>query len=141
MTKHIAFLLAFFFTSLSFAGIIINPGSTGLNSTASGLIEEFTGHVQTAGNSTYWIDPYPAYAYTINSVALYTSSGTITCGVKINGTNVTSISAISVTSTPGNTNATGANSVSVGANNAVTLVCSSNSSALDLVYTLKVTRQ
>ncbi len=110
------------------------------NAGVTTFVDEFTGHVQTAANATYWIDPYPGFAYTINSLAIYTSSGTITCGLQINGTVVTSLSALSVTSTPQIVSASGANTVSAGASNAVTLVCISNSGALDLVYTMKITR-
>ena len=58
--------------------------------------------------------------------------------VKIDGTSVTSISAVSVSSTEATATATGANSVTAG--NTITLVLSSNSAAVDVAFSIKVTR-
>lgn len=78
------------------------------------------------------------YAFTINGLFnLKTSAGTITAAIQINGTNVTGLSALSVTSTPQSPTATAANSVSIG--DRVTLVLSSNSTAANLETTLKGT--
>jgi hypothetical protein len=88
---------------------------------------------------TYDLDTYAAFAYTINEVyQIQTSSGTVTAAVKINGTAVTGLSSISVSSTPQNVAASGANSVSVGDH--VQLVFSSNSGATNILGTLAATR-
>lgn len=77
-------------------------------------------------------------AFTISSIkGLQTASGTITASIKINGTNVTGLSSLSVTSTPQDATATAANTVAVG--DQVTLVLASNSSAVDLAFTLGYT--
>lgn len=107
-------------------------------SNGSGIIEEFTGHIIAPANYTYILDQSAAYAYTINTFIAQTSAGTITCAIQIGGTNVTGLSAVSLSSSPATGTASGLNSVSVG--NRVTMVCSSNSSSADLSFTLKVTR-
>lgn len=109
-----------------------------LSSTGTGLVEALPGMIETPTNKTYILDQSAAYGYTINTLIIATVSGTITAAVKINGTNVTSISAVSVSSTPTTATASGANTVSAG--DKITLVLSSNSTAVDLSFTLKVTR-
>jgi len=88
---------------------------------------------------TYDIDTYAPFGYTITDVKqIQTSSGSVTAALKIAGTAITGLSAISVTSTPQNVAATGANVVSVG--NRVQLVFSSNSGATNINATLAATR-
>jgi len=87
----------------------------------------------------YDLDTYAAFAYTINELyQIQTSSGTVTAAVKINGTAVTGMSSISVSSTAQNVAASGANTVSVG--DRVQLVFSSNSGATNILGTLAATR-
>lgn len=79
------------------------------------------------------------YAFTINGIDnLQVASGSITATIQINGTNVTGLSGLSVTSTPQSPTASGANTVSVG--NRVTLVLSSNAGATNLEFTMQGTR-
>lgn len=106
--------------------------------TPTGFIEVFTGHIETAANKTYVLDQAAAYAYTINTLKIIDTSGTVTAAIKINGTAVTSISAVSVSNSVATGTASGANTVAIG--DLVTLVLTSNSTALDVTYTLKVTR-
>jgi len=81
------------------------------------------GCVGTVADGTIKITYFP-FAGTINSVQnIYTSAGTVTVAIKINGTNVTGLSAISVTSSSQDVNATAANTVAVG--DEVTIVMSS----------------
>jgi hypothetical protein len=88
---------------------------------------------------TYPLDTYAAFGYTVTSVEqIQTSSGTVTAALQINGTNITGLSSISVSSTPQNVTASGANTVSTG--NALTLVFSSNSAATNIQFTLVATR-
>lgn len=90
-------------------------------------------------NQTIYADAKAAFGYTINSIlGAATSSGTIVLAVKINGTNVTSLSAVTISSSSADTSATGANTVNAG--DQVTWVFSSNSSAADLRFTMKITR-
>lgn len=89
--------------------------------------------------TTYVINTYATYSYTINGIyGLKHTSGTSTLAVKINGTSVTGLSALSVTSTPQNATASGANTVAVG--DQVTYVLSSVSSPVNLFSTLSITR-
>ena len=105
---------------------------------SAGLIEEISGFIPTPGNNTYVVDDYAMYAYTINAIAVDTTTGTVTLALNIGGTPVTSCSAISVSSVQGLTSCTAANAVTIGSK--VTLVLSSNSSSANLGYTIKTTR-
>jgi len=67
-----------------------------------------------------------------------TTSGTFTWAWKINGTNITGLSAVAVSSTPADTNATAANTFSTG--DIITAVSSSASSDLGASATLQITR-
>ena len=90
-------------------------------------------------DGTVYMTAKASFAFTINQVrGLKTTSGTCTLAVKINGTNVTGMSSLSVTSTTQDATATAANSVAVG--DEVTFVFSSSSSPVDLRFTLKCTR-
>jgi hypothetical protein len=87
----------------------------------------------------YDIDTYAAFGYTVtNAYQIQTSSGTVTAALQINGTPVTGLSGISVSSTPQNVAATGANVVAVG--DRVQLVFSSNAGATNINLTLAATR-
>jgi len=107
----------------------------------------YTGLVETiafedSGSSiaaqTYTLDLYANYGYTINSLNIICASGTATAAVQIGGVNVTSLSAIAVSSTISSTNASGANTVAVG--NKVTLVITSPSSLVNLQAGVRITR-
>lgn len=132
-------------SQLSFAAFLGKPvkvvnGGTGATSVTSlsGLVESISGDVETVANKVYVLDQYASYAYTINTLKIITASGTVTAAVKINGTAVTGISAVSVSSTIATGTASAANTVAIG--DRVTLETSSNSTALDMAFTLKVTR-
>lgn len=90
-------------------------------------------------DGTYVIEAKANFAFTINQIrGLKTSTGTLTLAVQINGTNVTGLSSLSVTTTPQDATATAANSVAVG--DRVTFVVSGGSSPADLEFTLSATR-
>lgn len=94
--------------------------------------------VNTTGNNI-GLDTEASFAYVINQIrGIRTSSGTCTVAIQLNGTNVTGLSAISVTSTPQDVNATALNSVSIG--DRVSVVITSVSSAANLEFTMKATR-
>lgn len=110
-------------------------------SNASGVVSALSLSIPGTGpaNQTIYADAKAAFGYTINSIlGAATSSGTIVLAVKINGTNVTSLSAVTISSSSADTSATGANTVNAG--DQVTWVFSSNSSAADLRFTMKITR-
>lgn len=88
---------------------------------------------------TYDLDTYAVFGYTVTNVyQIQTSSGTVTAALKINGTAITGLSGISVSSTPQNVTATGANTVAIG--NTLSLVFSSNAAAQNIKFTLAATR-
>lgn len=93
-------------------------------------------YVEQPGNKIYPVLSYSPRAMTINSIFAKTSSGTVTVAIKINGTNVTGLSAVAVTSTGASTNASGANTVNIG--DRITVVTSSNASSADLEVCINV---
>jgi hypothetical protein len=112
--------------------------SSGNATTLVNAIPFSAGSTTSVGNQTYTLAK-AAFGFTINSIlGAQTTSGTITLAVKINGTNVTGLSAISVTSTPSDSTASGANTVNAG--DTVTWVTSSSSSDLGLAFNMKITR-
>ena len=88
--------------------------------------------------TTYTLELYAAYAYTINQLKIISASGTCTVAVKINGVDVTGISAVAVSSTIATGTATAANTVAIG--DKITLVTTSNSALTNLQASLKTTR-
>ena len=90
------------------------------------------------GATTYTIDFYAMYKYTINSIKIISSLGTCTAALKINGVAVTGISAVSVSSTVATGTATAANTVAVG--DTVTLVTTSPLTLNELQASIKITR-
>jgi len=87
---------------------------------------------------TYVLELYANYAYTINELKVISDLGTCTVAVKINGTNVTGISAVSVSTTIATGTATAANTVAIG--DKITLVVTSPTTLNNLQATLKTTR-
>lgn len=122
-------------TNANLTGAVTSTGNATSQISALPLSIPGTG----ATNQTIYADAKAAFGYTINSIlGAGTSAGSITLAVKINGTNVTGLSAVSITSTPADTNASAANTVAVG--DIVTWVFTSNSSAADLRFNMKITR-
>lgn len=92
-----------------------------------------------SSDGTYVLTTSARYAFKINSIqGLKSTSGTCSFKVQINGVDVTSITGLSVTSTPQNVTATGANTVAIG--DTITFIVSSASSLNDLFFTLDTTR-
>ena len=102
-------------------------------------VETFTIHDTAPVVGSVFVDAKAQIARTINGLyGLRTTSGTATITVKINGTAVTGLSSISVTSTPQDVTASGANTVAAG--DVVTFEYTAVSSPVDLRATLKATR-
>lgn len=98
-----------------------------------------TVYVQTPADGTFTLTAKARIAGTIDGLyGLKTSAGTLTLTVKINGTNVTGLASLSVTSSAQDATATAANVVAVG--DRITLVIASTSGAADLEGTLQGTR-
>jgi hypothetical protein len=88
---------------------------------------------------TYDLDTYAVFGYTVTNIyQIQCSSGSVTAAIQINGTNITGLSSISVSSTPQNVAATGSNTVAIG--NTLSLVFSSNAAAANIKFTLAATR-
>ena len=113
-------------------------GTNVLAFAGTGLVEQITGHIETAANKSYVLDQAAAYAYTINTLIIDASGGTCTAKLTIDGVDVTGISAVSVSTTEATGTASAANSVAVG--NTVALVISANSAALNVSFTMKTAR-
>ncbi len=123
-------------TNANLTGAVTSSGNA---TTLIGSIPFSAGSTTAVGNQTFLLVAKAAFAGTINTLlAAQTTSGTITVAIKINGTNVTGLSAVSVTSTPADTNATAANTFAIG--DIITLVTSSASSDLGFGFNLKYTR-
>ena len=98
------------------------------------LNNAYTGQIETAADKTYTIDPAAAAARTISGFYIKSGSGTCTATLKV-GTNT--VVAASVSTTSGDQ--TGLSNTSVTANDAVTIVVSSNSSATDVIFSVEYT--
>jgi hypothetical protein len=118
---------------------VLTSGGTAAAPTWQALIDEITGMVETPSNKTYVLDQSAPFPYTINTLVATCTSGGITGAIKINGTAVTGISALAITSSAVVTGtASAANTVNIG--DKVTFVTTSNAAASDVSFTLKVTR-
>ena len=121
--------------------LAVSDGGTGSTSassarTALGVtnVGAYTGHIETVANKTYTLDPAAATARTITGFFIKTTSGTVTATLKV-GTDV--VKAASVTSSSGAQSSLANTSVS--ADEAITIVTTSNSSGVDLVWNVKYT--
>jgi hypothetical protein len=92
----------------------------------------------TGANKTYVLLQSARFGFTIDKAYYDTESGTITANVKINTTSVTSLSALSLSSTPGNATASGANTVA--ADDTVNLTLSSNAAGVMVSLMLECSR-
>lgn len=106
----------------------------------TGLVESYSGHIETAEDKIYVVDHYASYAKKIVNIRIKCTSGTATAALKIGGTNITTCNGISVSSSSATTTCDTGSSSSLAANGELTLVISSNSSCTDLVWTIKTTR-
>lgn len=108
----------------------VNPGTA--------MVDQIQGMMESPSNKTYTLDQHASFAYTITNLDIKTVSGTCTVAININGTPVTGLSSLSVSSVEQNATATAANTVAAGA--IVTLAVSSASSPADMSFTLGIKR-
>ncbi len=105
-----------------------------------GLVESIS--FEDSGTSiaaqTYTLELSAAYPYTINTLNIIAGAGSCTAAVQINGTPVTGISAVSVSTTIATATGSAANAVAIG--DKVTLVISSPTTLDNLQASLKTTR-
>lgn len=91
--------------------------------------------IGTPANSTITLISYAEYAFTIFGINnLFCSSGSITLTINKNGTPITGLNALSVTSIPQSPTASVNNSVVTG--DRITMTLSSNSSSANLEFTM-----
>jgi len=119
------YLSAFVYSELTIEGL-------------EGLIEGTDGHLESPANKTYVITQSARYTYDINSLIAKTVSGTLSAAIHINGTPITGINTLSVSSIENTGSATALNSVALG--DTVTMVITSGSSPVDYAFTIKTTR-
>lgn len=120
--------------------LTMSPSLLPVWSPYTGLVEEIVVNDITSsiGNNTYTLDLYAEYGYTVNEMRILATSGTCTAALKIGGTSITGISAVSVSNTISLATAIALNSLVTG--NRLTLVLSSTSSLNNLQATIKTTR-
>ena len=97
-------------------------------------VGSYTGQIETVADKTYTIDPGAATDRTISGFFIKSASGTVTAALKV-GTAV--VKSASVTDSTGDQ--TSLANTSVSANDVLTLVTSSNSSALDVIFAVEFT--
>lgn len=138
-------------TSFHATGNIIGPVVTNNNQIASFIDNATSGSnyiesrvmgslfIGTPSDKSYTMVASAPYAGMIAGIkGLATASGTLTATIKINGTNVTGLASLSVTSTPQNATATAANTFAKG--DKITITVASSSSPVDLEGTLDLMR-
>ena len=99
-------------------------------------VGSYTGHIETAADKTYTLDPGAATARTITGFYIKSGSGTVTAALNNGGATVKG--SVSV-STSAQDLTTGFSNTSVSANGVLTLVLSSNSSATDVIFSVEYT--
>ena len=97
-------------------------------------IGSYTGQIETVADKTYTIDPGAATARTITGFYIKSASGTVTATLK-NGSDI--VKAASVSSSTGDQ--TSLANTSVSADGVITILTSSNSSALDVIFAVEYT--
>lgn len=122
------------------SSVTFPSSGTIITTAASGLVESYTGHIETAANKTYVLDEYASFAKQITNIRIKCASGTITAALQIGGSNITTCNGISVSSTAATTTCDTGSSNDLAANGRLTLVTTSNSSCVDLSFTVKTTR-
>ena len=106
----------------------------GTQTTTALRTDSYTGHIETVADKTYTIDPAAATARTITGFFIKSASGTVTATLK-NGSDT--IKAASVSDSSGAQSSLA--NTSVAADGVITIVTSSNSSALDVIFSIDYT--
>ena len=117
--------------SLGASGITFSDGT---QTTTALRTDSYTGQIETAADKTYTLDPKVATARTITGFYIKSASGTVTATLK-NGSDT--IKAASVSSSSGDQSSLANTSVSADA--VLSIVTSSNSSALDVIFNVEYT--
>ena len=96
--------------------------------------DAYTGQIEAASNKTYTIEPGAVSARTITGFYIKSASGTCTATLKV-GTNT--VKAASVSSSSGDQTSLANTAVAV--NDVITIVVSSNSTAIDVIFSVEYT--
>ena len=119
------------------SGITVNGNIHFSDATVLGTAtrtDSYTGHIETASDKTYTLDPFVSTARTITGYFIKSGSGTVTATLK-NATDT--VKAASVSTTSGEQTSLSNTSVAAGAT--LSIVTSSNSSATDVVFNIEYT--
>lgn len=100
------------------------------------LYEEISGHIETPSVKYYFLDLYTKYAYSIVDITARTTSGSCVISLRDNGTNITNATSLSISSTASTTSV----GYSAAAGRSISLYVDSTSSAVDLLFTIKIGR-
>jgi len=103
-----------------------------------GMVEATGGMIEAPSDKTFILDQSAAYAYDIDTLIAKNLSGTLNAAIQIDGTPVTGINTLSVSSVEGTGTGTALNSVAIG--QTVTMVITGGSTPVDYSWTLKTTR-
>lgn len=103
-----------------------------------GLVESSGGMIEAPSNKTYILDQSAAYAYDIDTLIAKMVSGTLSVAIQIDGTPVTGINTLAVSSVEATGTASALNAVAIG--QTVTMVVTAISTPVDYSFTLKTTR-
>jgi hypothetical protein len=110
--------------------------SAGIKWAAQNFVMQF--NISAGDALEYTLMEYATFAFTVNKAYYKTTSGTITANVKKNGTSITGLSALSLTSTQNNASGSSNNAIAV--SDKITCAFSSNSSAVVVSVMLDCTR-
>lgn len=125
-------------TELNFTTAIKNSYDAGVASVNAQKTIAIPVTTTTGDNDTLVVLEYAPFPFTIDTARFSTESGTISYDVRINGISVTGMNSLSLTSTQGNATASGANTVTIG--DKITIVRTSNTTAVMPSVVLTATR-
>ena len=77
--------------------------------------------IQAPADGTYRLVTNSRFPFTVDQMTVETDAGTVTCNLKIETTSITSLDAVSASTTEATASATGANTLSIGENLNLTL--------------------
>lgn len=117
-----------------------NPHSIAQSDIQTGFVEEISGQIETVDDQDYTLVGKAQYARQIVSIAIKCASGTVTAGLEIDSTNITTCTSISVTDSEQEVTCDTGVSNDLAASETLDLEMASNSSCLDLWFVIKTTR-
>lgn len=139
--KYIIFLTFLFIPVIAYAGGYFSAGDRALgDSSQTGFIEEISGHIETVSDKDYTLIQKAQYARQIVSIAIKCTSGSVTAALEVDSVDITTCTAISVTTSESETTCDTGSSNDLSSGETLDLEISNNSSCTDLVFTVKTSR-